>query len=137
LAAEVEAVKSYAEYRNFRQMIAACIETTKTQNKLVYLTFPIDVRPFPVFEENVGKIGFLPSDLARQVTQFYSYARASAQDFRTLSDQDLYAWPLPIAVRFLERIKKSIDDNAELAVNLIPKLRQEAERTWKDYLQPV
>ena len=118
-------------------MIAACIETTKTQNKLVYLTFPIDVRPFPVFEENVGKIGFLPSDLARQVTQFYSYARASAQDFRTLSDQDLYAWPLPIAVRFLERIKKSIDDNAELAVNLIPKLRQEAERTWKDYLQPV
>jgi hypothetical protein len=131
LGAEVEAVKSYAEFGNYRQMIAVFIEVTKTNSKVTYLTFPVEDHPFPVFEENVSKIGYLPSDLAGQVTQFYSYARGSAQDFRVLSSENLYTWPVPVAVRFLEGLVKSLDTNTELAEALVPKLREEAARTWQ------
>jgi hypothetical protein len=98
LAGEVEAVKSIAEFRQYRQIIERCTELTKANNKLVYFTFSIEDHPFLVFEENVSKIGFLPDDLVRQVTQYYSYARSAVQDFRTLYSQNLYNWPLPAAV---------------------------------------
>jgi hypothetical protein len=137
LAGEVEAVKSIAEFRQYRQIIERCIELTKANNKLVYFTFSIDDHPFLVFEENVSKIGFLPDDLALQVTQFYTYARSAVQDFRTLYSQNLYNWPLPAAVGFLEGMIKVTDASTALAEDLIPKLRQEAKRTWIDYLQPT
>jgi hypothetical protein len=137
IAAALEAVKSVAEFRQYRQVIQSCIELTKSQNKLVYLNFSIDEHPFPVFEENVSKIGYLPEALARQVTQFYTYARSAVQDFRTLYSQNLYSWPLPAAIGFLEGMIKAIDASTELAEKLIPKLRQEAARTWKDCMQPV
>src|SRR5215471_3553135 len=95
LAGEVEAEISVAEFRQFRPIIESCLESTKAQGKLVYLRFSIDDHPFPVFEQNVSKIGFLPEDLARQVTEFYSYARSSVQDLRILYSQDLDNWSLP------------------------------------------
>jgi len=133
LAGEVEAAESVAEFRQFRPIIEFCLQSTKAQGKLVYLRFSIDDHPFPVFEQNVSKIGFLPEDLARQVTEFYSYARSSVQDLRILYSQDLDNWPLPAAIEFLESMIKAIDVSAVLAKALVPNLRQEAARTWKQY----
>jgi hypothetical protein len=128
LAGEVEAVKSVTKFRQYRQLIETCIELTKANNKLVYFAFSVDDHPFPVFEENVNKIGFLSEDLARHVTQFYTYARSAVQDFRTLYSQILSNWPLPDAVGFLEGMIKVIDASTGLAEDLIPRLRQEAAR---------
>jgi len=133
LAGEVEAAKSVAEFRQFRPIIESCLESTKAQGKLVYLRFSFDDHPFPVFEQNVSKIGFLPQDLARQVTEFYSYARSSVQDLRTLYNQDLNDWPLPAAIGFLESMIKAIDACTGLAEALVPRLRQEAARSWEHY----
>jgi hypothetical protein len=133
LAGEVEAAEAVAEFRQFRPIIESCLESTKAQGKLVYLRFSIDDHPFPVFEQNVSKIGFLPEDLAREVTEFYSYARSSVQDLQILYSRDIDDWPLKAAVGFLESMIKAIDASTRLAEALVPKLRQEATRSWKHY----
>ena len=133
LAGEVEAAKSVVEFRQFRPLIESCLESTKAQGKLVCLRFSVDDHPFPVFEQNISKISFLPQDLARQVTEFYSYARSSVQDLRTLYNQDLADWPLPAAIGFLESMIKAIDECTGLAEALVPKLRHEAGRSCKRY----
>jgi len=104
LAGEVQAVKAIAEFRRYREIIQSCIDQTITSNKVVYFTFSIDDHPFLVFEKNVGEIGFLPSELARQVTEFYTYARSVIQDFRTLQSQNLYNWPIQFAVNFMREM---------------------------------
>jgi hypothetical protein len=95
-------------------------DLTNETGKLGYLRFLIDDHPFPAFEENVSKIGFLPADLARQVTQFYTYARSAVQDIRTLYSDNLYTWPIPAAVHFMEEMIKTIDASDSLAKDLIP-----------------
>src|SRR6516225_968291 len=65
LAGEVEAVKAVTEFRRYRQVLLWCIDQTNATGKVVYLTFSIDEHPFPAYEQNVGKIGHLPPDLAR------------------------------------------------------------------------
>jgi hypothetical protein len=49
--------------------------------------FTVDDHPFPVFEANVGKIGFLPPDLAGDIAGFYSHAREVVHDLLILVEK--------------------------------------------------
>ena len=69
LAGEVEAFMAVTEWYQTREFISRGYRTQ------------IDDHPFPVFEANVGKIGFLPPDLARDVAGFYSHARRVVEEF--------------------------------------------------------
>jgi hypothetical protein len=51
--------------------------------------FPIGDNPFPVFDANVGKIGFLPADLAVKVAGFYGYAGGIVQDLGTINSEKI------------------------------------------------
>jgi hypothetical protein len=94
--------------------------------------FPIDDHPFPVFEANVGKIGYLPADLAGKVTGFYSYARGIVQDFRTLWKKE----PMRNESEFRNRLVQGIDTLKTKSDALVPELQKEAARDWKQILQP-
>ena len=50
---------------------------TTANNSVTYLTFSIAEHAFPAFEQNVGKIGHLPPDLAYDVTLFYTRVAGS------------------------------------------------------------
>jgi hypothetical protein len=89
LAGEIEAVKAVAEFRRYKEVMQWCIQQTIANNTATYLTFSIDEHAFPAFEQNVGKIGQLPPDLARDVTVFYTYAKSLVQDFRTIRNEKL------------------------------------------------
>jgi hypothetical protein len=97
-------------------------------------TFPIDEHPFLVFEANVGKIGLLPVKLAGTVAEFYSIARGIVQDFRTIHKGD---FPDKFSeTEFRQSLVKNIQAMIPIAEALISELREEAAKTWKDYLQP-
>lgn len=123
-------MKAIKDFRRYRQTIQSYIDKTRADNKIVHLSFPIDEHPLPVFEQCVSKIGFLPADLASEVTKFYSYARSVVQDFRMLYSDNLQNWPLPDAVHLMEEMIRITDIMDDLATKLIPKLREEAERPW-------
>jgi hypothetical protein len=76
LAGEVEAFMSVTEWYQTRQFISRGYRS------------PIDDHPFPVFEANVGKIGFLPPDIARDVAGFYSHARRVVEEFLIINKGD-------------------------------------------------
>jgi hypothetical protein len=67
-AGEVQGLIDVFGWREFREGILAGQK------------FPIDEHPFPIFDANVGKIGFLPSPLAGDVAGFYSFAKGIVQD---------------------------------------------------------
>jgi hypothetical protein len=79
-AGQIEAPRGIVEYREIRQLTERCIELTTANSELVYLRFSVEDPPFPVFEANVNKIGFLPADLAHAVAEYYMYA---SQPFQT------------------------------------------------------
>lgn len=95
--------------------------------------FPIDERPFPVVEANVGKIGSLPADLAGKVTGFYGYARGIVQNFAVLRTGE----PMRDPVEFRDRFVKGLDTLKDKAEALVPELQKEASMTWLDYLEPT
>jgi hypothetical protein len=134
-AGEVEAVKAVVEFRRYREVLLWSIERTKATGKAEYLTFSIDEHPFPAFEQNVSKIGHLPPDLARDVVLFYNYAKSLVQDIRTMSTQNLNAWPVEFAAQYMEKMVEVLDAATKLAEQLIPKLRDESTRDWKQILQ--
>ena len=76
LAGEAQSFIEVMDWRKARELI------------LMGHKFAIADHAFSVFEANVGKIGFLPPDLARKVTEFYSYAGGIVQDFQTLHNWD-------------------------------------------------
>lgn len=137
LAAEIEAVKTVAEFREYRRLIQDCIDVTKANKKAKWYAISVADHPFPVFENNVNKIGFLPAELARQVTTFYSYASGVVNDFRSLSTANLYNWPVSEVVIFLENVAAGIDASMNIARDLVPKLQKESARSWSDYLRPL
>jgi hypothetical protein len=134
-AGEIEAVKAIAQFRRYEETIQWCIEQTNANNKVTYLTFSVDEHAFPAFEQNVGKIGHLPPDLARDVTLFYSYAKSLVQDFRTIEAKNLYEWPVPLFLHYCNEILRLLDTATKLADALLPKLRKEAARDWKRVLE--
>jgi hypothetical protein len=58
LAAEIQGFIDVTDWRQVRERIPQGYK------------FAIDEHPFPVFDGNVGKIGFLPADLAGKVAGF-------------------------------------------------------------------
>ena len=79
----------------------------------------------------VGKIGFLPPDLARDVAGFYSHARRVVEEFLIINKGEPIEGPSRIAMveNFAFMTAKGQD--------LVPELQKEAKRTWKNYLQPT
>jgi hypothetical protein len=137
LASEVQGFMSIVGSKQIRSRIQECIDRTNETGKAFCYKFPIDDHPFPVFEQNVSKIGFLPIDLAEKVAEFYTYARGTVQDFRGTLVQDWSKWPAAEAVRFMEGFIQGIDAIAESAKIVVPELKREVARTWMDYLQPT
>jgi hypothetical protein len=121
LAGEVQGFIDVVDSRQIRELIPKGY------------VFPIDDHPFPVFEANVGKIGALPPDLAAEVASFYSHARGTVQDLRTVRNQTA----MLNAGEFNERVVGGINILKTKAEALVPKLRKEAARSWQDYLQPT
>jgi hypothetical protein len=117
LAGEVEAFMAVTEWYQTREFISRGYRSQ------------IDDHPFPVFEANVGKIGFLPPDLARDVAGFYSHARRVVEEFLIINKGEPIEGPSRIAMveNFAFMTAKGQD--------LVPALQKEAKRTWKNYLQ--
>src|SRR5580704_7891842 len=86
LAGEVEAFMAVTEWYQTRQFISRGYRSA------------IDDHPFPVFEANVGKIGFLPPDLARDVAGFYSHARRVVEEFLIINKGEPIEGPGRIAM---------------------------------------
>jgi hypothetical protein len=86
LAGEVEAFMAVTEWYQTREFISRGYRS------------PIDDHPFPVFEANVGKIGFLPPDLARDVAGFYSHARRVVEEFLIINKGEPIEGPGRIAM---------------------------------------
>jgi hypothetical protein len=120
LAAEVRVFIEVVNWRDTRELIPKGH------------VFPIEDHPFPVFEANVGKIGYLPADLAGKVTEFYSYGRGVAQDFRTLWKKE----PIENVSEFRNRLVEGLDTLKMKSDALVPELLKEAARDWKQVLQP-
>jgi hypothetical protein len=57
LGAEVEAIKSVAEFHQYRRTIQECIDFTRANERAKWYKISIADHPFPVFENNVNKIG--------------------------------------------------------------------------------
>jgi hypothetical protein len=115
LAGEIEMFIGVLNWRNTRELLQKGH------------TFPIDEGPFPVFEAHVGKIGFLPSNLAGKVTEFYGCARGIVRDFKTLDTRELNHIQ---AATFRANLVKGINDLEAKATILVPELRKEAARSW-------
>ena len=95
--------------------------------------FPIDEHPFPIFDANVGKIGFLPAPLAGDVAGFYSFAKGIVQDILVIYKGE-FTGRVPEMV-FRRNLVKTLDKVEAKGVALIAELQKEAKRTWMDYLQ--
>jgi hypothetical protein len=116
LAGEVEAFVAVTEWYQTREFVSRGYRTQ------------IDDHPFPVFEANVGKIGFLPPDLARDVAGFYSHARRVVEEFLIINKGEPIEGPSRIAmVENFTFMKAKGQD-------LVPALQKEAKTTWKNYL---
>jgi hypothetical protein len=137
LAREVRGFVDIVDSSQIRSLLLDCIDRTKSTGQAFIYSLPIDDHPFPVFEQNVNKIGFLPADLADKAAEFYTYARRMAVDLRSTHDENWSKWPAPEAVRFMESIIQRIDFLSESAKVVVPELKKEAARTWQDYLQPT
>jgi len=91
---------------------------------------------FPIFDANVGKIGFLPVDLAGKVALFYSDLAGVFIDFRTLDavliKQELTILNVNEIKQGLMQHLASIDERAKA---LVLELKKEASLTWRDYLE--
>jgi hypothetical protein len=89
--------------------------------------FPIEEHPFPVWEANVSKVGFLPADLAAKVAGFYSLAAGIVQDLKILSSHAQIGNPQ----EFRESLSKSVADAENEAKGLVSELRNEAKKAWR------
>jgi hypothetical protein len=132
LAAEVETVTEITGHQMVVELIQTCIASMEANGKPEYPRFPIQDHPLPVFEGSVGKIGILPVELAREVSTFYTYAIAVVQDFRTLYNANLYDRPVDELVTFLKEMVRTMNRGFDLATTLVPKLENEANRTWNE-----
>jgi hypothetical protein len=132
LAAEVEAVTELTGHHRVVELLHTCIASMEANGKPEYPRFPIQDHPFPVFEENVEKIGILPVELAQEVSTFYTYAIAAVQDFRTLYNEGLSERSVDELISFLKEMVRTMNRGFDLAQTLVPKLENEAERTWND-----
>jgi hypothetical protein len=52
-----------------------------------------------------------------------------------MSTQNLNEWPVEFAAQFMEEMVKVLDAATKLAEQLIPKLRDESTRDWKQILE--
>lgn len=57
------------------------------------------------------------------------------QDLRTLSTKNPYEWPVNFAAQFMEEMVKVLHASTKLAEQLIPQLREESARGWKQILE--
>jgi hypothetical protein len=132
LAAEVEAVTEITGHHMVIELIQTCIASMEANGKPEYPRLPIQDHPLPVFEESVGKLGLLPVELAREVRTFYTYAIAAIQDFRTLSNENLYDRHVDELISFLQEMVRTMNRGFDLAKTLVPQLENEAKRTWNE-----
>jgi hypothetical protein len=121
LAGEVQGFIDVVKWREIRELIP-----------LSGYKFPINDHPFPVFDANIGKIGLLPANLASEVVEYYSHASGVVQDFQTINKGEILLNEKELRAGLL----KGIDTLQGKAKVLVPELRKEAAKTWKDYLQP-
>jgi hypothetical protein len=77
VAGELQAIMDVFKWRQISELIPRGYK------------FPIGDNPFPVFDANVGKIGFLPADLAVKVAGFYGYAGGIVQDLGTINSEKI------------------------------------------------
>jgi hypothetical protein len=99
--------RSFPRQMRSQEAEKAVLNRRKLRETRIFKLSRLTIHPFPVFEQNIAKIVFA-EDLARQVTELYSYTRSTVQDLRILYSQDLDDWPLPAAIGFLESMIKAI-----------------------------
>jgi hypothetical protein len=103
--------------------------------ELIPLGYKFAIEPnFPVFEANIGKIGLLPTELARKVAGFYNYAAGIFLDVRTINNDEITEGT---RIRFTQRLTKNIETMLMEGKALVPELQKEAARSWLDCLQPT
>ena len=85
-------------------------------------------RYFIVFEENCGKLGFLPPDLTEQIVMLYVAVKSLKENVQMLEDYHGKQWDFGDKIAFVEGTLTTLRVLVSAADRIIPILEAEARR---------
>ncbi|SRR5258708_33874611 len=128
LLGEIKAVRLTAHLQRYDDMLVRGIKCMREGDFTVALHWRWQERYFIVFEENCGKLGLLPPDLAQQIVMLYVAAKSLKENVQMLEDYHCKQWDFGDKIAFVEGTLITLRVVTSEADRIIPILEAEAKR---------
>jgi hypothetical protein len=128
LLGEIKAVRLTAYLQRYDDMLVYGIKCMKEGDMTVALHWRWRERYFIVFEENCGKLGLLPPDLAQQIVMLYVATKSLKENVQMLEDYHGKQWDFGDKITFVEGTLRTLRIVVSEADRVIPVLEAEARK---------
>ena len=126
LLGEIHSIKKFFEHSNFFAGLDYTIEAIKSSKKTELYKTWITADFFKTYVSNPSLVGFLPSDVAKEVSYFYALAFSVFERLKAISESKADATNVPVLYPQLyhQGIRESAKEMLTLADKIIASLEK-------------
>jgi len=132
LLGEMKSLQLVAKAQRYDEMLVSGIIRMKQGDMGVALHWRWRERYFIVYEENCGKLGLLPPELAQQIVVLYVAAKSLKENVQMLEDYHGKQWDFGDKIAFTEGTLRTLRILMSEAERVIPLLENEVKRDTLD-----